>query len=80
MCEYVYGGTDEARGGGGRGGDFLQIVGLFYDYVLIALPAPWICFFFFFREVGTCILYSIHILHFRSSGPHGQSLLYMSHI
>ena len=82
MCEYVFGGMDEARGAGGGGGSFFMICGTFYDYELIALPAPWICcfFLFFFREVGTCVLYSIHILHFGSSGPHGQSLLYMSHI
>ena len=82
MCEYVFGGMDEARGGGGWGSFFVNC-GTFYDYVLIALPAPSICFFvflLFFLEVGTCVLYSIHILHFGSSGPHGQSLLYMSHI
>ena len=44
MCEYVFGGMDEARG---RGSFFVNC-GTFYDYVLIALPAPWIFFFFFF--------------------------------
>ena len=74
------------RRGGGRG-SFFENCGTFYDYVLIALPAPWIFFFFFLFGWGVgggwylySLLYSIHILHFRSSGPHGQSLLYMSHI
>ena len=34
------------RGGGG-GGSFFAKCGTFYDYVLIALPVPWIFFFLF---------------------------------
>ena len=80
MCEHVFGGMD--RRGGWGGASFFVNCGTFYDYVLIALPAPWIFFFFFFFFPHGWYLctYSIHILHFGSSGPHGQSLLYMSHI
>ena len=73
MCEYVFGGMDEARGAGGGGGGapwiclfvwaFFVNCGTFYDYELIALPAPWIWFFFcFFLSRGwyLCTLFYSH--------------------
>ena len=75
VCVWGYG---WGEGGGGGLNHFFVNCGTFYDYELIALPAPWICCcvffcFVFFSSQGW-------YLYFGSSGPHGQSLLYMSHI
>ena len=68
MCEYVYGGTDEergwARGGGGGGESYFCKLWDFLCFCVDSLTSTLdlVGFFFsFYREVGTCILYSIYI-------------------
>ena len=63
MYEYVYGGKDEARRAGWGRGLFFANCGTFYDYVLIALPAPWIWLGFFFLSSGGWYLYTLFYSH-----------------
>ena len=67
MCECVYGGTDEERGWA-RGGEsfFCKL----WDFLCFCVDSPTstldlVVSFSFYREVGTCILYSNYIMETR---------------